>query len=285
MVKAAVEAGGAFVMASPDNEVGAACRVNIRKIQPEDGASVVDFEGIARVRITNRRILPGSFGMIVGEVEVIEDKGLDEILSTEADALALVALGLLRRLLEMKMDAEQVDGVFLRAMRLTPSELSMWLIENLRPDVSQRFAWLGMDSPVDRLRDQTQVLRAALSIATKVSLAEKQAAEAAKTSFGEEEALEELTSFGIKEPSLREGEGVSLDEAFSTLDDLLSQEKLDQMLAQAVAHSKQESEAPLAEDGDSPLVEDEQLKDLQDIKAPLTPPKEADDDSRGPAKP
>jgi hypothetical protein len=31
------------------------------------------------------------------------------------------------------------------------------MVENLRLDVSQRFAWLGMDSSVDRLRDQTQV--------------------------------------------------------------------------------------------------------------------------------
>jgi len=211
-VQAAVEApDSAFVVAHPDLDVGAACRV-VKQVVQEVGSSVVEIEAIARVHLSNRRTLPGSFGLTVGDAAVIEDAPMDEVMQAEADALCLVALATFRRLMEMRLETDEVDSMLGEPTRMSPGELSMWLTDRVKTDLSQRLAWLGMRSTVERLRDQAQLLRVVLAGAT------EQEAQETTTRFGEEIVDASAAGpedrgaprgrAGANEPEARDGDGM-----------------------------------------------------------------------------
>jgi len=137
---------------------------------------------------------------------------MDEVMQAEADALCLVALATFRRLMEMRLETDEVDSMLGEPTRMSPGELSMWLTDRVKTDLSQRLAWLGMRSTVERLRDQAQLLRVVLAGAT------EQEAQETTTRFGEEIVDASAAGpedrgaprgrAGANEPEARDGDGM-----------------------------------------------------------------------------
>ena len=80
----------------------------------------------------------------------------------EEETLRQVALETLSRLLSRRLSTEAVANRLLTLKKMTPQQLSMWLISALRAQHAERHRWLAMTHVVQRLRAQIHVLRVAL---------------------------------------------------------------------------------------------------------------------------
>ena len=144
---------------------------------------MIEVVGEARVFIHTRTLLPRSFGLTFGRCSVLHDvKSGEEGEEAEEEALRMVALETLtqllsRRLAEVMSTSSLMLGMASRwewlvtftqlqdaltnrlqtLKKMTPAQLSMWLISALRAEHSERHRWLAMTHVVQRLRAQIQV--------------------------------------------------------------------------------------------------------------------------------
>jgi len=164
MIKMCVDNSAHLVLATTNTDVGTACRVVAQQLT-RDGSSMIEVVGEARVKISthSRSMLPRSFGLTFGRCSVLHDvKSGEEGEEAEEATLRMLALETLTQLLSRRLSEEAVSNRLQTLKKMTPQQLSMWLISALRAEHSERHRWLGMTHVVQRLRAQIQVLRVAL---------------------------------------------------------------------------------------------------------------------------
>ncbi len=162
MIKMCLDNSAHLVLASPATQVGTACRVIAQQLR-SDGSSVIEVVGDARVSISSRQMLARSFGLTFGRCSLLHDvKSGEEGEDAEEETLRQVALETLSRLLSRRLSTEAVANRLLTLKKMTPQQLSMWLISALRAQHAERHRWLAMTHVVQRLRAQIHVLRVAL---------------------------------------------------------------------------------------------------------------------------
>ena len=162
MIKMCLDNSAHLVLASPATQVGTACRVIAQQLR-SDGSSVIEVVADARVSISSRQMLARSFGLTFGRCSLLHDvKSGEEGEDAEEETLRQVALETLSRLLSRRLSTEAVANRLLTLKKMTPQQLSMWLISALRAQHAERHRWLAMTHVVQRLRAQIHVLRVAL---------------------------------------------------------------------------------------------------------------------------
>jgi len=93
---------------------------------------------------------------------LLDVKSGEEGEDAEEEALRMLALETLTQLLSRRLSDDALTNRLQTLKKMTPGQLSMWLISALRAEHAERHRWLAMTHVVHRLRAQIQVLRVAL---------------------------------------------------------------------------------------------------------------------------